>query len=148
LGAVRLLYGMGRDNLLPRKIFGYLDPESGSPTYNVVIVGILAYVGTMTIGWERSVEILNFGALLAFMAVNLAALRHFGFGREQAGQRNLFLDILAPVLGFLFCLAIFLGLQGSTLVVGAIWSAIGGLYVVLKTKGLSAAPIEIDFNES
>jgi putrescine importer len=148
LGAVRLLYGMGRDNLLPRKIFGYLDPESGSPTYNVVIVGVLAYAGTMTIGWERSVEILNFGALLAFMAVNLAALRHFGFGREQAGHRNLFLDIIAPVLGFLFCLVIFLGLQGSTLIVGAIWSAIGGLYVVLKTKGLSAAPVEIDFSES
>jgi putrescine importer len=148
LGAVRLLYGMGRDNLLPRKIFGHLNPESGSPTYNVVIVGILAYLGTMTLGWERSVEILNFGALLAFMAVNLAALRHFGFGREQIAQRNVFLDILAPVLGFLFCLVIFLGLQGSTLVVGAIWSAIGGLYVVLKTKGLSAAPVEIDFSES
>ncbi len=148
LGAVRLLYGMGRDNLLPRKIFGHLDPESGSPTYNVVIVGILAYLGTMTLGWERSVEILNFGALLAFMAVNLAALRHFGFGREHLGQRNLFLDIFAPVLGFLFCLVIFLGLQGSTLVVGAVWSAIGGLYVVLKTKGLSAAPVEIDFSES
>jgi putrescine importer len=148
LGAVRLLYGMGRDNLLPCKIFGYLDPERGSPTYNVVIVGVLAYAGTMTLGWERSVEILNFGALLAFMAVNLVALRHFGFGRGHVGQRNLFLDILAPVLGFLFCFVIFLGLQGSTLIVGAIWSAIGGLYVVLKTKGLRVAPVEIDFSES
>src|SRR5246127_3019556 len=116
LGAVRLLYGMGRDNLLPRKIFGSLDLERGSPTYNVVIVGILAYVGTMTLQWERSVEILNFGALLSFMAVNLAALRRFGFGRDHVGQRNLFLDILAPILGFLFCLVIFLGLQGSTLI--------------------------------
>jgi len=148
LGAVRLLYGMGRDNLLPRKIFGYLDPERGNPTYNVAIVGILAYVGTLTLGWERAVEILNFGALLAFMAVNLAALRHFGFGREQAGRRNLFLDIISPALGFLFCLVIFLGLQGSTLAVGAIWCLIGGLYVVLKTKGLSVAPVEIDFSES
>jgi hypothetical protein len=102
----------------------------------------------MTLGWERAVEILNFGALLAFMAVNLVALRHFGFSRGNVGQRNLFLDILAPVLGFLFCLVIFLGLQGSTLIVGAIWSAIGGLYVVLKTKGLRVAPVEIDFSES
>src|SRR5271169_388810 len=148
LGAVRLLYGMGRDNLLPRKIFGYLDPERGSPTYNVVIVGVLAYVGTMTLGWERAVEILNFGALLAFMAVNLAALRYFGFSREQVGRRHVFLDFIAPALGFLFCLAIFLGLQSSTLVVGAIWLAIGGLYVGLKTRGLSTAPVEIDFSES
>jgi len=148
LGAVRLLYGMGRDNLLPRKIFGYLDPQRGSPAYNVIIVGILAYAGTMTLGWERAVEILNFGALLAFMAVNLVALRHFGFSRGNVGQRNLFLDILAPILGFLFCLVIFLGLQGSTLVVGAVWCAIGGLYVALKTKGLRVAPVEIDFSES
>jgi putrescine importer len=148
LGAVRLLYGMGRDNLLPRKIFGHLDPKRGSPTYNVLIVGIVAYVGTLTMGWERAVEILNFGALLAFMAVNLVALRHFGFGLEPGGHRNLLLDIISPVLGFLFCLVIFLGLQESTLVVGAIWLAIGGLYVLLKTKGLSAAPVEIDFSES
>ena len=148
LGAVRLLYGMGRDNLLPRKIFGHLDAERGSPTYNVAMVGIGAYLGTLTLGWERSVEILNFGALLAFMAVNLAALRHFGFPRGQAGQRNVLLDMVAPSLGFLFCLVIFLGLQESTLIVGAVWCLAGGLYVVLKTKGLSTEPIEIDFSES
>ena len=148
LGAVRLLYGMGRDNLLPRKIFGHLDAQSGSPTYNVAAVGIVAYLGTLTLGWERSVEILNFGALLAFMAVNLAALRHFGFPRGLTEQRNLLLDIIAPSLGFLFCLVIFLGLQESTLVAGAVWCLAGGLYVVLKTKGLTTEPIEIDFSES
>ncbi|MFZ0687897.1 MAG: APC family permease [Terriglobales bacterium] len=148
LGAVRLLYGMGRDNFLPRAIFGHLNPKSGSPTYNVAIVGILAYVGTMTLGWERAVEILNFGALLAFMAVNLAALRHFGLGRQESGHRNVFLDIIAPALGFLFCLVIFFGLQESTIVVGAVWLAIGGLYAVLKTKGFNARPVEIDFSES
>ena len=73
LGAARLLYGMGRDNLLPRKIFGHLNAERGNPSYNVAIAGVLAYLGTLTMQWERAVEILNFGALLAFMAVNLAA---------------------------------------------------------------------------
>lgn len=147
LGAVRLLYGMGRDNLLPRKIFGHLDPKRGSPSYNVLLVGVVAYLGTLTLSWERAVELLNFGALLAFMAVNLAALRHFGFSGEGTHQRNLLLDIVAPALGFVFCLVIFFGLQQSTLVIGAVWCAAGGLYVVLKTKGLRAEPIEIDFSE-
>ena len=79
LGAVRLLYGMGRDNLLPRKIFGHLNAERGNPSYNVIIAGVLAYIGTLTLQWERSIEIMNFGALVAFMAVNLAAVRYFGF---------------------------------------------------------------------
>lgn len=146
LGAVRLLYGMGRDNLLPRKVFGHLN-QRGNPTYNVAIVGILAYVGTLTLSWERAVEILNFGALLAFMAVNLAALRHFGFSQEP-GRTNLLLDVISPVLGFLFCLVIFLGLQGSTLVAGSIWLVLGGVYVLLKTRGLSTESVVIDFSES
>ena len=148
LGAVRLLYGMGRDNLLPQKLFGYIDPRRGSPTHNVVIVGILAYIGTLTLGWERSVEMLNFGALLAFMAVNAAALKHFAFGSDPTRKVNLFLDVLSPALGFLFCLVIFLGLQSSTLVAGVIWLAVGGAYLLLKSKGMSSTVIEIDFNES
>jgi amino acid transporter len=147
LGAVRLLYGMGRDNLLPRKIFGHLNAERGNPSYNVAIAGTLAYLGTLTMQWERSVEILNFGALMAFMAVNLAAVRYFGFSAEFTGKRNIFLDVIVPSLGFLFCLVIFLGLQASTLAVGAAWVVCGGLYVVLKTRGAST-PVVIDFNAS
>src|ERR1700674_4381146 len=147
LGAVRLLYGMGRDNILPRKIFGHLNAERGNPTYNVAIAGGLAYLGTLTMQWERSVEILNFGALMAFMAVNLAAVKHFGFSPGLPGKRNLLLDVIAPSLGFLFCLVIFLGLQGSTLIAGAIWVGVGALYVVLKTRALGE-PVVIDFSES
>jgi putrescine importer len=147
LGAVRLLYGMGRDNVLPRKIFGHLNAERGNPSYNVIIAGVMAYVGTLAMGWERSVEILNFGALMAFMAVNLAAVRYFGFTPEMKQKRKLFLDVVVPSLGFLFCLVIFLGLQGSTLVAGGIWVAVGALYVVLKTKAFGQ-PVAIDFSES
>jgi putrescine importer len=147
LGAVRLLYSMGRDNVLPRKIFGHLNAERGNPSYNVLIAGALAYLGTLTLGWERSVEVLNFGALVAFMAVNLAAVRHFGFSAGMAGKRHLFLDVIVPGLGFVFCLIIFLGLQGSTLVAGAIWLLAGAVYVVFKTKALGQ-PVVIDFSES
>ena len=147
LGAVRLLYGMGRDNVLPRKIFGHLNAARGNPTYNVAIAGALAYLGTLTMQWERAVELMTFGALVAFMAVNLAAVRYFGFSARKTGNRNLLLDIIVPALGFLFCLVIFLGFQGSTLAVGAVWVVCGGLYVVLKTKALGQ-PVVIDFSES
>lgn len=147
LGAARLLYGMGRDNILSRNVFGHLNAERGNPTYNVAIVGAAAYVGTLTMQWERSIEILNFGALLAFMAVNLAALRHFGFSAETSQKRNSIFDVLVPGLGFLFCLIIFLGLQGSTLLIGLAWMAAGSLYVVMKTRQ-AGQPAVIDFSES
>ncbi len=147
LGATRLLYSMGRENLLPRKVFGHLDAGRGNPSYNVLIAGGLAYLGTLTMGWERSIEILNFGALMAFMAVNLAAVRHFGFSPGMAEKRRLLLDVVVPGLGFVFCLVIFLGLQSSTLAAGAIWLIAGTVYVVLKTR-VSGRPIVIDFSES
>ena len=147
LGAVRLLYGMGRDNILPRKIFGHLNAERGNPSYNVIIAGVMAYVGTLAMGWERSVEILNFGALMAFMAVNLAAVRYFGFSPEMKDKREVFFDVVVPASGFLFCLVIFLGLQSSTLVTGGIWVIVGAAYVILKTKALGQ-PVTIDFSES
>jgi len=147
VGAVRLLYGMGRDNILPRKIFGHLNPQRGNPTYNVLIVGAIAYLGTLTLQWERAVEILTFGALLAFMAVNLAALRCFGLTSAPERRKNVLFDILSPALGFLFCLAIFLGLQSSTLVFGGAWLGASVLYIVLKTRELDQ-PVVIDFSES
>jgi putrescine importer len=132
--------------VLPRKIFGHLNAERGNPSYNVVIGGALAYIGTLTMSWERSIEILNFGALLAFMAVNLATVKHFGFTPGIAHQRKLIVDVIVPGLGFVFCLVIFLGLQGSTLVAGTVWLAMGGLYVMLKTKTMGQ-PVVIDFGE-
>ena len=147
LGAVRLLYGMGRDNILPQKIFGHLNAQRGNPSYNVLIAGVMAYVGTLTMAWQRSVEILNFGALVAFMAVNLACVRHYGFSPEEQGKRKPFLDIVVPSLGFLFCLVIFLGLENSTLVAGGIWIAVGAAYVPVKTKALGHS-VTIDFSES
>src|SRR5208283_695921 len=43
LGAARLLFGMGRDNVLPRRVFGHLHPTRNTPNYNIWIIAILAF---------------------------------------------------------------------------------------------------------
>jgi len=53
VGAARILYGMDRDDVLPKKVFGYLNPKKGNPTYNIWIVAVLAYIAVLTIPWER-----------------------------------------------------------------------------------------------
>jgi hypothetical protein len=58
------------------------------------------------------------------------------------------LDLISPVVGFLFCLVIFLGLQSSTLAVGAVWLVAGGVYALVKTRGVGTAAVAIDFSES
>src|ERR1700724_3009537 len=73
LGAARLLYGMGRSNGIPKKFFGAIDPKNHIPRNNVLFVGALALTGAFLISYERGAELLNFGALIAFMGVNGAA---------------------------------------------------------------------------
>ena len=83
LGAARLLYGMGRSRALPRGFFGAIDPKTRIPRNNVLLVGAVALVGAMFLSFERGVELLNFGALLAFMGVNTAALLRFYYRESR-----------------------------------------------------------------
>jgi len=148
VGAARLLYSMGRDDVLPKKIFAYLSPKKGNPVYSVWIVGGLAYIGVVTIPWERSAEIVTFGALLAFMAVNLAAFRHYWLSPEFRSCRNFFFDAFVPGFGFVFCFILLISLQAGTKFAGLVWLAAGLLYAVYKTRGFTLRPKLFDFSES
>jgi len=147
VGAARLLFGMGRDNVLPRRVFGRLDPKRQSPTLNICLIGIVAYVGALLVTYEQAGEVLNFGAFLAFMGVNLAAFRQFTILHPPGRKRRWFRDTLMPLLGFAFCLWIWLGLKTPAKVIGGIWFLIGLTYCAVKTRGFRVRPIEIDFSE-
>jgi putrescine importer len=148
VGAARLLYSMGRDDVLPRKMFGHLSLKKGNPVYNVWIVGLLAYIAVLTIPWERAAEIVTFGALLAFMGVNLVALLHFTFGPQNNGRRNLFVDTFVPGFGFVFCFLLLISLQTWTKYAGIAWLVVGILYAAYKTRGFRVKPKLFDFSET
>jgi putrescine importer len=148
VGASRLLYSMGRDDVLPKKIFGYISPEKSNPIYNVWIIGVLAYIGVITIPWEHAAEVTTFGALLAFMGVNLAALKHFWFSKEAVGHRNFFVDCFVPAFGFVFCFGLIFSLQAWTKYAGMFWLVVGIIYAAFKTRGFRIRPKLIDFSQS
>ncbi|MFY9532330.1 MAG: APC family permease [Candidatus Acidiferrales bacterium] len=153
LGAARLLFGMGRDNVLPRKVFGYLSPQSNTPTYNIVLIGLLSFAGAVMLNYvgnayEHAGELLNFGAFLAFMGVNLATFWQFTIVAKPGYKRNILGDAILPLVGFAFCALIWWNLNALAKTVGGIWFAVGLLYVAIKTRGFRAAPVMIDFSES
>jgi putrescine importer len=148
VGAARLLYSMGRDDVLPKKIFGHISAKKGNPIYNVWIVGVLAYIGVLTIPWELSAEMVTFGALIAFMGVNLVSLLHFWFGPENRGKRNFFLDAFVPGFGFVFCFGLLFSLQNWTKWAGIIWLVVGIVYAAYKTKMFTLRPKLFDFSET
>jgi len=148
VGAARLLYSMGRDDVIPKKIFGHLSPKRGSPVYNEWIVGILAYVAVLTIPWQRAAEMVTFGALLAFTAVNLVALLHFWFSQDAVGHRKFFIDALVPGFGCVFCFGLLLGLQTWTKYAGLIWLGIGTVYAGYRTRMFTVRPKLFNFSET
>jgi len=154
LGAARLLFGMGRDGVLPRRFFGYLRPGTSTPTYNVLLIGGLAFIGAVVLNsigsaYEHAGELLNFGAFLAFMGVNFACFWQFSVIAKKSGaERRLLRDAILPLIGFVFCLVIWINLNVIAKTVGGIWFAVGLLYVGYKTNWFRSAPVMIDFSDS
>lgn len=145
-GAARLLYGMGRDNMLPRRFFGRLDAKHGIPVFNVLLIGVLTFVAALLLPYERAIALLNFGAFLSFMGVNLAAIREFVRAPNE-GRRNPLTDLIAPALGFLFCFGIWWSLPTLAQISGGIWFALGAVYLAVKTRGFRTRPKPIEFTE-
>ncbi len=148
VGAARLLFGMGRDNVLPRRFFSYLDPKHNSPTHNIWLIGILAFVGAQVMSYELTAEILNFGAFLGFMGVNMATIWQFYVVGQPGRKKNFFTDALVPGLGFIFCLIIWLGLATPAKIAGGIWFAVGLIHSGIRTRGFRRRPAMIDFTDA
>jgi putrescine importer len=144
LGAGRLLYGMGRSGALPPRFFGVLDPRTGVPRNNVIAVGVLALAGALMLeasgGYDLGAQLLNFGAFIAFMGVNLAAFAHYFLRRRQ----RTFLNAAAPLVGFAVCALLWINLSTLAKVVGVIWLAVGVAFGAWKTRGFRGDLVSFD----
>lgn len=148
LGAARVLFGMGRDNVMPRRFFAYLSPKSNSPTYNLWIIGLLSLGGGLALNYEQAAEVLNFGAFFAFISVNLAAFWQFYVVQKAKDIGRLLKDGLVPLIGFAFCAWILWGLKTPAKVMGGVWLLAGLIYVAATTRGFRTQPVMIDFSET
>ena len=70
-------------------------------------------------GYQLGAELLNFGALIAFMGVNLAAFVRY-FIRE--GKRTVG-NLIPPLAGFAICFLLWLNLSWMAKIWGAVWLA-------------------------
>lgn len=124
-----------------------LDPKSGTPVFNLLLSSLIALFGCLFLNYERAAETLNFGAFLAFMGVNLAALRRFFFSPPSGYRRRWWKDLLPPLLGFCFCLAIWWNLPRPAKMIGGSWFLAGLLYLAVSTRGFRKSPQMMHFNE-
>lgn len=140
LGAARLLYAMGRSNAIPKSFFGALDPRRQIPRNNVLFAGTLALAGALTISFERGVELLNFGALIAFMGVNASSLVRYYLRSKTRGLG----DLVPPICGFVICFLLWWNLNPYAKIAGAIWMVVGLAYGAWRTSGFKGELISFE----
>lgn len=131
----RMLMVMGRNNVLPRKLFGFISPKTHTPAFNVVLVGVVSLFA-MSFSLELISAFINYGALIAFSFVNLSVIAHFAIrqGRRHTAG-DIFRFIVLPVIGFGLTLLLWINLHVEALIGGAIWTVAGFIYLLFITRG-------------
>jgi len=118
MAGARLLYGMGRDGALPTGFFGTVKESTGVPVKNVLLIGAFALVGALAISYETGALLLNYGAFIGFMGVNLACLRR---------SERTFWGVAPPAAGLAICFFMWSNLGWTALILGTAWAFLGSL---------------------
>jgi putrescine importer len=139
-GASRLLFGMGRDGVISRSIFGYVSLRHSTPTRAIYLMAGVTLVGSLVMRFELAVELLNFGAFVGFILVNLSVIRHYYFRRRLRTGLAIFTNLVFPLLGMITCIYLWINLSYEARIVGFIWLGLGGIYLAGVTRGFRSSP--------
>lgn len=141
---IRIMYNMGRDNILPKKVFGHMSGK-GVPVYNLAIVGAIGLVALFfTDNILGGVELVSFGALTGFILVNISVPFYFLRKKGERGGKAIFNYGVLPLIATVICAYLWLNMATTAKIVGVIWLAIGIIILAIKTKGFRQLPPEMD----
>lgn len=140
----RLLYAMGRDGVLPRKVFGQLHPRFRTPAVNLALVGL---VGLAALGLDvtTSTSFINFGAFLAFTLVNISVIALYRRGHPGVGGP--LVGLIVPALAVVADLYLLISLDLAARILGLVWLVLGVIYLAGLTGMFRRPPPEMDFAE-
>lgn len=127
----RILYAMGRDGVLPRKVFGHVSARFATPTFAILVVSVIS-LAAIWIDLTFLVTLVSFGALVAFSAVNLSVIKHYFIDEND---RNVFNNLLLPLIGFGLTVWLWTSLEGEAFRIGLVWLAIGFVWLLVVTRG-------------
>lgn len=131
LGAARLLLTMGQEGALPKKFFGAVHPKNRIPRNNILLIGAIVLGGGLMMSYELGTELLNYGALIAFMGVNLSSAV---WGWRQKDRSAQWFPILLSLGGLGTCFFLWIHLGNIALIAGTVWASIGILLFFVRRR--------------
>src|SRR6478752_3609310 len=130
----RILFAMGRDGILPKRIFGHVSPRFSTPVWAILVVSVVSLLA-IVIDLTTLASLISFGALVAFSVVNLSVIKHYFIDLRERSGAEILRSLILPLIGFLLTVWLWTSLSGFTLVVGLIWLAIGFVWLLGVTRG-------------
>jgi amino acid transporter len=140
--ASRILFGMGRDGVLPKKFFGYVHSKHQTPTNNILLIGVISLVA-LVLNLGTAVSLVNFGALAGFTLVNLSVVFHYFIRNRKRSFAQIIKYLVFPCIGALVCATIWLSLAANAKILGFIWLAIGLVYLAITTNFFRKLPPDL-----
>ncbi len=142
LAIARILYSMGRDRALPGSGFlARVHPRLKTPINATLLVAVLSIVVALGVPEEVLVKLVNFGALTAFMLLNVTVFVFFYLKRKQ--HRRVFSYLVFPGLGLAIVAFVWSGFDRTTFVFGGAWLLVGvviGAFRYRNFKSFETAP--------
>lgn len=135
--AARLLFSMGRDHFIPSPFFAHIHPVYDTPSFNVILMGVIGMAGAIVLNIPLVAELINFGGLFGFICVNIAVIRYYYIKQKQ---HRFFRYLLFPFVGAAVCFYLWIHLSPLCLTVGILWTAAGLLHLVVSTRGFKEKP--------
>jgi amino acid transporter len=142
----RIIYAMGRDGVLPRRIFGRLSVR-GAPVAAIVVTSAVALLA-LVISLTTISSMISFGALVAFSMVNLSVVKYFAIDRgRRRTRRDVLSYVVLPLVGFATTVWLWTSLAALTLVIGLVWAGAGLVYLLVLTRGFRRPTPQLELKE-
>lgn len=137
--ATRLLYGMSCDKVMP-KAFSKLHPKFKTPVFGILFVSVLGLLALLR-DLEIIVSLLNVGALIAFILVNVSVISLFWIKRkDRSGFMNKLKYLIAPLVGTLSLVVVLINVGIYGLLLGFFWLLAGFIFLAYRTKMFKELP--------
>lgn len=144
----RILYGMGRDAVLPKRFFGYIHPKFQTPVSNIVLVSTLSLSAIIFAdNLFAALSLVSFGALTAFILVNLSVIFQYYIKDKKRGGSNVIKYLILPGLGALVSAFLFTNIGTWGQIIGGCWLFAGVVYSAITTKFWTKLPPELKLDE-
>lgn len=144
--ASRILFGMGRDGVLPKKFFAHINERFHTPTYNILLIGVISLVA-IKLSLAAAASLINFGALIGFTLVNLSVIGYYFVKQKKRSGGAVFVYLILPLLGAATTLTIWVNLDVNSKILGFSWLAVGVVYLAVTTRFFTKLPPELRMEE-